>query len=339
MTWMTWRLQRSVYLFFVAVSLLLIAYAIVSGLHIEALRHQWLGRPCHGGKGFAAKYQTLCQTQFNQLSRAMGSAVYVHWFAALPTAVLGLLLGANTVAGEIDRNTVRTAWTQSITRGRWFTTKVAVAIGSFAALAIPLCVTVSWFLRVSQWTPRLSGDGFTFTGWMPLVTGVFAFAVAAVVGTVLRRPGWTLAAGLVVMVLVPWAVQTDVRTHLVTLRSISIQWSAMTKGGKTVGQPSGWAPANAWVVFSGYVPVDYGSTPPTQGQETPWLNATFHCPANFVYPIRYMTCLSKLDLHQVELYVADDEYWTLQLREGGLYLAGAALLLSLGFVLVRRTQA
>ena len=326
-------------LFFWAVSLILIAYAIFNGLHIEALRHQWLGHPCHGGNGFAATYQTLCQARFNQLSRAVGSAVYVHWFAVLPTAVLGLLLGANMVAGEIDRNTVRAAWTQSITKGRWFTTKVVVALGSLIAFAIPLCVTVSWFLRVSQWTPRLSGDGFTYAGLMPLATGVFAFALTTIVGTLLGRPGWTLAAGLIVMLLVTWAVQNDVRTHLVPLRSTTIQWSALTKGGVTVGKPTGEAPANAWVIFNDYVPVDYGNTPPTSGQETSWLNAVHLCPANFAFPTRYAACLSKLDLHQVELYVADNQYWELQLREGGLYLAGAALLLGASLLLVRRTGA
>jgi hypothetical protein len=336
---MAWRLQRSVYLFFVAVSLLLIAYAIFNGLHIEALRHQWLGQPCHGGNGFAAQYQTRCQAEINQYLNAIGSGVYLHWFAALPTAILGLLLGANAVAGEMDRNTVRTAWTQSITRSRWFTTKITVGLGSLVLLAIPLCVTVSWWLSASQWTPRISTNGFTYAGWMPLATGVFAFAVTTIVGLILRRPGWTVAVGVAVMVLVTWSVQYEVRTHLVPLRSTTIQWSAFVKGGKTVGVPSAQAPANAWIVFSGYVPVDHGNTPPTVGQETPWLNATFHCPANFAFPVRYTACLSKLDLHQVELYVADNEYWALQLREGGLYLAGAALLLGASWALVRRTRA
>ncbi len=39
------------------------------------------------------------------------------------------------------------------------------------------------------------------------------------------------------------------------------------------------------------------------------------------------------------MYVADSEYWALQLREGGLYLAGAALLLGAGLPLVRRSRA
>ncbi|HQU25455.1 MAG TPA: ABC transporter permease subunit [Acidimicrobiales bacterium] len=336
---MAWRLQRSVFLFFVAAALVLIAYAVVSGLHVDALRHQWLGEPCHGGNGFAKKYLSLCQGLNNRYFNAKGSAVYVHWFAVLPTAVLGLLLGATVVAGEVDRNTIRVAWTQSISRGRWFATKVAVALGSLVVLAIPLGVTVTWFLRVSQWTPRISTDGFTYGGWMPLAIGVFAFAVTTIVGTFVRRPGWTLAAGLVVMALVAWAMQNDVRAHLVPLRSTTIHWSAITKGDTTVGKPSDPAPANAWVLFNGYVPVGHRDTLPTSAQATTWMDDVNRCPANFAFPARYATCLKKLGLHEVEMYVADSEYWTLQLREGGLYLAGAALLLGANLVRVRRTTA
>jgi len=337
-TWMAWRLQRSVYLFFVAVGLILIAYAILNGLHIEAVRHQWLGQPCHGGNGFASKYQAFCQAQNNEYLNAVGSGVYVHWIAVLPTTVLGLLLGANTVAGEVDRNTVRTAWTQSITRGRWFMTKVAVGLGSLALLAIPLCVTISWWLSASEWTPRLSTNGFTYAGWMPLATGVFAFAVATVVGTILRRPGWTVAVGAAVMVLIPWVMQTDVRTNLVPLRSTTLSVSPITKGDVTVGAPTGMAPANAWVIFSGYVPVGHGNTLPTWGQETPWLNAAMRCPSNVTSPNGYAACLRKLGLHDVELYVTDNRYWELQFLEGSLYLAGAALLLGASLLLVRRTR-
>ena len=337
MTWMAWRLQRSVFLFFVVLGLILIAYAIVSGLHIEALRHQWLGQPCHGGNGFAPKYLSLCQTENRRYFNSLGAGTYVHWFAVLPTAVLGLLLGANVVAGEVDRHTARVAWTQSITRGRWFATKVAVALGSLVVLAIPLFITVTWFLGISKWPPRISTNGFTYSGWLPLAIGVFAFTLAAIVGTMLRRPGWTLATALIALALVAWTMQNDVRAHLVPLHSTTIEWSLVTKGGVTVGKPSTGAPTNAWVLFNGYVPVDYGNTPPTSGQATSWMYAVNRCPSDVVFPTQYMACLKKLGLHNVEVYVADSEYWTLQLREGSLYLASAAVLLGANLLLVRRT--
>ena len=339
MTWVAWRLQRNVFLFFVVMGLILIAYAIVSGLHIEALRHQWLGQPCHGGNGFAKKYLSLCQAQNNRYLNSLSANVYVHWFAVLPTAVLGLLLGANVVAGEFDRNTARVAWTQSVTRGRWFASKVAVALGSLVVLAIPLSVTVTWFLRISNWTPRISTNGFTYGGWLPLAVGVFAFTLAAILGTVLRRPGWTLATGLIALALVAWAMQNDVRAHLVPLRSTTLNISAITKGGVTVGAPTGRAPADAWLLFSGFVPTDFANAVPTSGQASPWMQAVNRCPSNVTFPTQFTACLNELGLHDVELYVADSEYWTLQLREGGLYLAGAALLLGANLLLVRRTSA
>lgn len=339
MTWTSWRLQRSVHVFFVALSLVLIVYIVADGLHIETLHHQWLDRPCHGGNGFAAKFQTFCQSRFYEYSNALGSGVYVHWIALISTTVLGLLLGANAVAGEIDHGTARTAWTQSVTRARWYGTKNVVGIGLLVVLAVPLCISASWWLQSTQWTPRVSTMGFDYAGWMPLATGIFAFAVTTTIGVVLRRPGWTIAAGLVVMVLVAWTMQWEVRAHLVPLKSTTIVLSPVTKGSVTVGAPTGQAPANSWVIFRGYEPRTYGLTVPSQVEENRWDNVINDCTLGSTDPNVYVSCLQKLDIRDVELYVADNQYWTLQLREGGLYLAGSALLLGLGLILVRHTEA
>lgn len=98
----------------------------------------------------------------------------------------------------------------------------------------------------------------------------------------------------------------------------------------------GQAPATAWVVFSGVVPVNYGRILPTNSDEIPWRKAEYRCPTDAA---KYTACLKKLGLHDVQLRVADSQYWDLQLREGGLYIAGAALLLGAGLLFVRRTLA
>ena len=339
MIWMAWRLQRNLYLFFVAVSAALIAFTIFNGLHVQAVAHQWMGNPCHGGNGFAAKYQSFCQGLNNEYIHSITTGQFLHWMALLPMELLGLVLGANLVASEIDRNTVRTAWTQSITRNRWFVSKVTVGLASLVLLAGPLCVTASWWIGASRYTSRLSTNGFTYAGWMPLAIGIFAFAVATIIGTVMRRPGWSVAAALVVMTVVMWAMQADVRTAIVPLRSTTLQMAPLTKGDVTVGVPTSQAPQSAWVVFNGFVPVNWSGGLPTWGQEAPWLHEVNRCPMYFVTnPNAYATCLRKLDLRNVEMYVADNEYWTLQLREGGLYLGGAALFLGGSLLLVRRSR-
>lgn len=338
MIWTAWRLQRSVYLFFVAVSVILIAFTIANGLHLEALLRQWQGPPCHGGNGFAVKYQTLCQAQNTHYIDARNAGFYVHLVALVPSAILGILLGANVVAGELGDKTVRLAWTQSITRGHWFMSKVAVGLVSVASLAVPLTLTVAWWLSATQWTSRISTNGFTYSGWMPLTVGLFAFCLAVIVGIVLRRPGWSVAASLAVVITAMWFMQADVRTNLVPLHATTISLATVTKGGVTIGHPTHKAPENSWVVFNGFLPTGARDFLPTWTQEAPWLEEISRCPSTVVNGSTFTACLRKLDLHNVELYVADNEYWTLQLREGGLYLTSAALLLGASLLLVRRTR-
>lgn len=318
---------------------MIVASTITNGLHIEAARHLWLANPCKGGKGFASKYHIVCQAQYFQYQSSLNSGQLLRWMAVLPTALLGLLLGVNLVAREMDRNYVRLAWTQSVSRTHWFISKTAVGLTSLTLFAVPLCVTESWWFSASRITPRLSTNGFTYAGWMPLAIGVFAFATATFIGTILRRPGWTIAAALAVMVVVTFSMQAEVRTNLVPLRSTTLEMTTLTKGGVSLGEPTNMAPANAWVVFSGYVPIHWGNAIPSEGQETQWRNATFRCPANFAHASAYTRCLKRLDLRDINLYVSNNEYWTLQLREGALYLSGAALLFGVSLLLVRRIRA
>jgi ABC-2 family transporter protein len=336
--WTAWRLQRSVYFFFVAVGVVLIAYTVTNGLHLEALEHQWQGPPCHGGNGFVSRYQSLCQTQNTHLIEARNSGFYVHLVALVPSTILAILLGANAVAGELGDKTVRLAWTQSITRGRWFLSKIGVGLISVASLAVPLSLTVSWWRSTTQWTSRMSTNGFTYSGWMPLAVGAFAFSLAVIVGIVLRRPGWSMAVSLATVITLMWFMQTDVRSNLVPLRSTTISLTTQTKGGVTMSRPTHGAPEDSWVVFSGFLPTGARNFLPTWAQETPWLEEVNRCPSTVVNGSTFTRCLRTLGLRNVELYVADDEYWTLQLREGGVYLTGAALLLGASLLLVRRTK-
>jgi len=124
---------------------------------------------------------------------------------------------------------------------------------------------------------------------------------------------------------------------LLRVRSTTLTITTVTKGGVTVDRPGlNKVPTNAWVVFNGFVPVHRGNTIPTWSQETTRINAVSKCPSIVTSQTVYDACVRKLGLHDVELYLADNEYRALQLREGGPYLASAVLLLGAGLVLVRR---
>ena len=74
--------------------------------------------------------------------------------------VLGLLLGANLVAGEINNKTSRAAWTQSVTRTRWLASKLGVSVGSLVLFGVPLCLTYTWWIGAVQYGSRITPNAF-----------------------------------------------------------------------------------------------------------------------------------------------------------------------------------
>ncbi|MHB1209099.1 MAG: ABC transporter permease subunit [Acidimicrobiales bacterium] len=333
---MTWRLQRSVYFFFVAATLVIIGLVITNGLHTQSLLHQWNGAPCHAGNGFSVKYQNYCNHLFQQFASSKSHDQFFVMMAVIPTAVLGLLLGANLVGAELDRKTVRVAWTQSISRRQWLTSKVIVSISSLVILAVPLCLTYTWWISTVKYAPRVTTTAFAYDGWLPLVTGIFAFALATFIGTLLRHPGWTIAATLIVMALVMWTMQNEVRPNLVPLHTAIVHTALTSKGPATALMYSNRTPQDSWTIFQGYAPLNSGNAVPTSAEENRLMLAMERCTPGQPNETVYVTCLQKLGLRSEQIYVADNEFWALQMREGGLYLLGTALLVGLSFLTIRR---
>ena len=84
--------------------------------------------------------------------------VYVLY--ALP-GVLGLVLGASLVAGEMDHCTHRLAWTQSVTRTRWLAFKLLVA-GIVAALIVAaLTALLEWWTGAVSLAASTNSGGFS----------------------------------------------------------------------------------------------------------------------------------------------------------------------------------
>jgi len=338
-TWMSWRLQRSLYLFFVVATAVVLGLTLSNGLHTASLLHQWKATPCHGGNGFNVRYQAYCHDLFNNYMHSRSADQFYALMAVVPLTLLGILLGANLVAGEIESTTVRVAWTQSITRRRWYASKAAVALASLTALSLPVCLTYTWWIATVDFAPRISSTTFAADGWMPLVIAVFAFALATLIGVVLRRPGRAIAATLLVMILVTWAIQNEVRPHLVAHHWASGVTTVVTKGDFTGANVSFSTPPNSWILFQGYVPTDWGHTVPTRGQTSRWNDELASCMSHGSSANDFTTCVQRLGLRNVQVYVADNEFWALQMREGAVYLAAAALLLGAGLVLVRGAKA
>ncbi len=128
--------------------------------------------------------------------------------------VIGVLVGAPLVAREVEQRTQLVAWTQSISRRRWYAIKVAVLTGGLALTGL-----VAGFANDRAQIPLTSG-GLTSSRWIwffsidlaPAAEAVLAFALATALGAYLRRTlpaiGAALVGFLVLFLLTGWAVRS-----------------------------------------------------------------------------------------------------------------------------------
>lgn len=340
MIWVAWRQQRYVWWGLCVVTVALVAWAVVSGLRVESLWHEYHAPPCRGGNGFAATYVNYCQRLGVEQQGAMAHDSIIALFAQVLAVAAGTLLGVG-VAGEFERTTTRLAWTQSVTRTRWLATKVSVGAVSMSLLLGPLCVTCWWWVRAARFAPRVTPTAFPVAGVMLGAYGLFAFALAVFLGALIRRTGWTTAAVVVAFALVLFGVQTDLRPHLAPLHVQSVTYYSISKGSVTAIVPTVYAPTTSWTVFQGYVHEPWNGAVPTWPTVLRANNQLQNCLARAGAGdlAHENECLRTLDLRNVQIYVANSEFWDLQLREGGLYLGASLLFIALGVVVVRRVRA
>jgi hypothetical protein len=337
MIWMTWRLQRSVYIVFVVAVAVLIVFAVLNGLGTQSALHLWNAAPCRGGFNFLPKYQTHCVALFQRYQTSFSLDRYIAFVGAILTAVLGLLLGVNVVAGEVDRKTARAAWTQSISRTRWLATKLVISLAMVVSLGIAIGLTYDWWIGASGHT-RVTPQVFSTAGVMPTAIGIFALALGTVVGILVRRPGWALAGALVILAVGAWVMQNEVRSTLVPLRSVTLAEKVVTKGPASTTILEGEAPKYSWILFQGSELLHWGNRLLTAGEATKIQDQLGLCGQSSASATIVPECEKKLGLRIVNLYVADNQFWTLQLREGGLYFASSLLLFGASLALLRRMR-
>src|SRR5205085_9605797 len=70
----------------------------------------------------------------------------VAWLNFLPMLV-GVFWGAPLVARELETGTYRLAWTQSITRRRWLTSKLVLFVLATVMLAVGFSFLLGWWLH------------------------------------------------------------------------------------------------------------------------------------------------------------------------------------------------
>jgi ABC-type transport system involved in multi-copper enzyme maturation permease subunit len=152
-------------------------------------------------------------------------------------AFIGAMVGAPLVAREAEQRTHLTAWTQSVSRRRWYTAKIAALAAFLAVAGMATGALNAWLQR------QLTAGDVTSSRWdwfasINLVLAgetVLTFALAVAFGAILRR---TLA-----------AIGAAIATFIVLL--LSARWIVVTTAPVTKAQgPHSAAPPGSWIISS-----------------------------------------------------------------------------------------
>ena len=342
MIWIAWRYQRSVACVLALLALVVIAFTVVTGVIQHHYMIEFMGAPCRGNGFLTRGRGDYCANLYQNYAQTVNFDAYIKVAGYAIAPVVGAILGLLALVNELDQRTVRLAWTQSMSRSRWLTTKVAVGAASVAIILVPTAIVLSWWSGAIGDNDLYGRQNFGIAGWDLVAYGLFMFALTILLGVVIRRVGWTLAAALLLFLVVAIVVPSRVREHLV---APTVHWSSIgaAPGAGAVASYSEAFPLDAWLLVNGAVPR------PTAG--TPTWNEVLSTQVNVEtcmsrYPrsthdeiVRAQSqCYRTLHVENVSVYIGRNQFWTLQMREGLLYLAFGIILLGGAFAYVRRLE-
>jgi hypothetical protein len=296
MLWVGWRQQRTETVVAAALLAVLAALLIPTGLHLAAAYDSGhlascIGRTRSGG----------CQDAVGSfLEHFSHLGDMLAWLTLLP-GIIGLLLAAPLVT-QLEHNTHRLDWTQSITRRRWLAGKLGLAVVTAVAAAVALTLLVTWWRApLVHFQGRVNNTTYDSEGTVVAAYVVFALGLAAAVGAVWRRAVPSFVVAFAAYFGVRVFVDSFLRQRLVT----PVSGTYPFKGGPDLN--------TAWVLQQ--TPVD------SHGKAIQFLS----CPHNAGGPCELKGDPIASMMHVV--YHPASHFWALQIRETALFgLAGLALL-------------
>jgi hypothetical protein len=208
-TWLAWRQQRTEMLVAALVLALLAALLVPTGLHMDSVyAHDHLATCVTQPKGSCGSAISSFDHRFEHLGGLLA------WLNLVP-GLVGILLAAPFVL-ELEHGTFRLAWTQSLTRRRWLSTKLAlIGLGALAAALVMTLLMTWWRAPLDHLHGRMEQNVFDFEGVVPFAYILFAVALVLAIGAVLRRT--VLAIGLASLgyLALRLSVQTWIRQNYV----------------------------------------------------------------------------------------------------------------------------
>jgi hypothetical protein len=299
MTWLAWRLQRTETLVAVGILALLAALLVPTGITMANSYHDNGLASCLAPNPGYDCVQKIGAFQ----SRFQAVNFVANWFTLVP-GVLGVLLAAPFVL-ELEQGTYRLAWTQSITRRRWLAIKLGLLVVAGVLASVGLIALITWWRTpLTDLGGRLDTGTYDTTGSVAIGYTLFALGLGVALGALWRRTAASLTVAFVgyfaVRILDDYWLRNQLATPLkATWRGVqlpryldnaNILSQTITVNGRVIQSVSS----------SGGVIGEHAQLA-APGSGTNAVSHAIYQPASF--------------------------FWTLQLRETGLFTAIAVLLI------------
>lgn len=248
MIWLSWRLQRTETLITAAILVLLAVAFIPAGIHVADLFAQQHIARCVNRQTQACAFAIGNFTVSAGILRGLFDS---GWFNLIP-GLIGVAL-ATPLLLDLENGTARLAWTQSVTRRRWVTTKLGLAVGTVLLAAAGFSLLFTWYQGPFD---RVFGrwDNFDFEWIVPSAYALFALGLALAVGVLLRRNAAALVVAYGGYVAARLFVESWLRQRFVT--PLSVTWGPRSAGPNL---------SKAWVISQS--PSDKAGHPFTGGAQ------------------------------------------------------------------------
>ncbi|MYS90364.1 ABC transporter permease subunit [Streptomyces sp. SID5464] len=179
MTWLVWHQHRAAFWTIIAATVLCVAWIVYQrGQMMDFL----------DGYGFPAKNLDDAEREFQPYVDAFHSVT--TGLTAIPV-ILGVLIGAPLLAGDLENGTAKLIAAQSVSRNRWLATKLGLAGLVVTVSTVTLSAVFAWWWSPIKsentgidWT---SSDFFNTTGPVPVALTLLSVSGGVLIGVVLRR--------------------------------------------------------------------------------------------------------------------------------------------------------
>jgi len=310
MNWLLWRQHRAqVYVTVAGLGLFAVAVAL-TGVHMAHIYKSSLAACTNNG---------TCNLVGNLFSGYGAIIDLVHLSIALPV-LLGAFVGATLVAREREHATNVLVWTQTVTRRRWLFGKIAAVLAGTVITSAVVSALVTWWSGTPNALDgnRFEGAQFDTQNVLPIALAIFAVALGIAAGCLLRRTLPALATTVGVYVGVRVLVSVYLRPHYL---------NPLTRSFPLNGDAA--LPSGSWRLKEHLVDAAGRST---SGQ----IQVPASCGPIGKDP---SSCLSRLGYHEIVTYHPPSHYWPFQWIESGIFVALAAVLVTVAVAYTLRRDA